>query len=628
MERSLVLTSVLTGFVCWLVGIVLTRRRFGLHGIEGAIRRSILLFALIVPVVLFFATLPVREPIFAPGHDLGIGFLIGAIAALLSGVVLLQHMVTGTGERSGLRAAVTVASPFAMAVVSVAVLLNMHHDTLWIALTADAIGWLTTTMVLLIGVMRGPLGSVRGRSEPIALLAGATFAIGLCASVALGDLHGSARFLASSTQISFGIVALGLASSVPLFLIIGAVVAAPLSKRPRERAGVLTLKEAATLSYGRFAMALILTVGVGGMAHSISHRVLDMDVAGAEPRLPHLSELIAGTSHTSQITVYGLIVGLLIWWISSAQPIARPDDGTEDSLGEGAARWQRTGLSALVLLIGTMVAFQMMAGFGVGLLLLATFPATALALVRSLEPARQVVSPEGTDPNSTAKQAAIVVETALRLTLLSSMGAVLIVMRVFTSVYEDPHSSAYTDQYAAFGVLAGVVLPLFLSGFLLRRSVKMSPSAGALIFRLAVSALLLLAGPGLMLMLWGEKPIYTFLMSLAIVGAVSASIPGIAGVRSAGPGSESDGGGLETGALIQILFPTLFSLGLALAVTEWAHYLLDIEEWTRIQKERVVAQIVVALIFAVVASDYSGRLSAIGGRLFRGDRTAGKGGVR
>src|SRR5579871_5152848 len=117
MERSLLWFVFAIGWACWLSGFLLTRRRrLGTAGVEGALPRPYLATAIGLPLLIFLATLPSQPPLFAPGHDLGNGFLLGGIGALLSGLVLIQGSLSVPGERSLPRAAATVASPFALGV--------------------------------------------------------------------------------------------------------------------------------------------------------------------------------------------------------------------------------------------------------------------------------------------------------------------------------------------------------------------------------------------------------------------------------------------------------------------------------------------------------------------------------
>ncbi len=217
MERSLVWSALSIGIVCWLAAFAFTRtKRFGLAGIGAALPPAFLAIAAGLPVLVFIITLPIHGKYFAPGHDLGNGFLLGAAGALLSTMLLIQNLLAGAGERSHVRSAAATACPFGLAVSCTAAPLLLHCDTLYIALLGVAIGWLATTGILLLGLMHGRRGNDAARPEPAAMLAGATFVALLCATVALGDFHGSVTFIKSSTSISWGVLALATAATMPL----------------------------------------------------------------------------------------------------------------------------------------------------------------------------------------------------------------------------------------------------------------------------------------------------------------------------------------------------------------------------------------------------------------------------
>ena len=81
-------------------------------------------------------------------------------------------------------------------------------------------------------------------------------------------------------------------------------------------------------------------------------------------------------------------------------------------------------------------------------------------------------------------------------------------------------------------------------------------------------------------------------------------------ITAAGIGSPSDAGSSTLAGGIRKLFPAIYALGLTLALCEWSHYVLDTEDWTRVQKERVIVQIVGAAILLVLGMDYGPRIAA------------------
>ena len=525
--------------------------------------------------------MPNHGPVFAPGHDLGNGFLLGALGALLSSVLLIQHLLAADGEISSLRTAAVTASPFALAVAGCSAPLLIPHDTLAIALLGVGVGWLATIGILLLGLLHGGRSSVSGSSVPAALLAGACFAILLCATIALGDLHGAVTFIKSSNYVSYGVVALVFASAIPLFLVLSAIADMLFHSDSRIVKRAATDSAVSSVTKARIGRALVVIAGVGVLGRMLSNRIIYAGEPDGPPKsLPHPLQALVGSHTAFYVMLIGLFVGLLLWWICVDAQNSEQDEPASGSISNGL---QNNTLCLFVALAAVMVAYQILAGLGIGLMILGAWSALGLALVRSLER----FGAEGEEQGSAARAS----ETAMRVVQLSALGAVLTLFRVYTTINEGilPRNP-YTDQYAVFGFAAGVVVPLLLANYLFSKS-PTSNSPHQSLVRLIVSGALLLVVPSLMLMLWGEKCVMAFLTALAITagGIWAANTPGNAATVANG---------------IYRLFATIYAMGMALALCEWSHYLLDVEDWTRIQKERVIVQVVGALIVLVVAADY------------------------
>src|SRR5581483_12288862 len=116
-----------------------------------------------------------------------------------------------------------------------------------------------------------------------------------------------------------------------------------------------------------------------------------------------------------------------------------------------------------------------------------------------------------------------------------------LVMTRFTS---DLKGVSLTDNYALFGFLAGALLPSLLSGFLLRPGTPMT--AGSALFRLVLTALLVLAAPAFILLLWGAKCAVALVLGLAL------------GVRplTPSPSPQEQGEGSETASFTLIPSPS------------------------------------------------------------------------
>src|SRR5262249_26293895 len=93
--------------------------------------------------------------------------------------------------------------------------------------------------------------------------------------------------------------------------------------------------------------------------------------------------------HLFHVVGLGLAVGLMAWWLM-AERVQDSGFGVQEtpdpSTQHLAPHTDYNGARAvLALLAGFIVAYQMMGGYGVGLMLLAAWPALAFALSAALE---------------------------------------------------------------------------------------------------------------------------------------------------------------------------------------------------------------------------------------------------
>ncbi len=353
--------------------------------------------------------------------------------------------------------------------------------------------------------------------------------------------------------------------------------------RAKAKSNATPSRSAKAALRAQIGRGIIAITGVVVLGRLLSNHVVDYnpdDVRPSPATLTKLFDAVIGPSRLFHVLGIGLLVGVLVWWIDVAV------QNREDSDGDSASTlaWRNSALRLLAVLTGAMAAYQMLSGFGVGLMLLGMFPAVGLVLLAVNESAEK--APESSPVQTT--------ELAIRIVQLSAMAAILGIFRVYATINEGlfPHSP-YTDQYAAFGFVVGAALPLFLAGYLIPRPVKHGADSASALGRLLVSGVLILAIPAIILVLWGQKCTMAFLIVLAITAA---------GIE---PTTVADT--LANG--IRKLFPAIYALGLALALSEWSHYILDMEDWTRIQKERVIIQIVVAAILLVLGADYGPRFA-------------------
>lgn len=189
MERSLLGSALAIGIVGWLYSLILSRSSSleKPSDVKWDIPRPYLVFAGILPLLVFLLTLPSKPP-FAAGQGFGKGFLVGGLGALLAGWTALRLCRIAAGESA--RSAAAVAAPFSLAVAVAVIPLLWIWQSLLDTLLGVAIGWFAVTMLLTLG-SRDEEGNEGRVMLPLAC--GVGFVITLCALAALGELRGAGR---------------------------------------------------------------------------------------------------------------------------------------------------------------------------------------------------------------------------------------------------------------------------------------------------------------------------------------------------------------------------------------------------------------------------------------------------
>jgi len=555
MERSLVWSVFALGCVGWLYGMALTRARRGGAADEAGLARPFLVTAIVLPLLVFLATLPGRPP-FAEGQGWGRGFLLGGAGALLAAWVLLRAQ---RSENHSLQAAAVVTAPCFVALGAVAIPLLWMRETIIDALTGVAIGWFVVSFVLYLG-----LTDDRASDHPITpspnypppLLSGLAFTVTLCATAALGIYRGAGdmqamRWSAAATAFAAGVPLALLVSALPTGFFARIALRIPLASLFARLFGRLFSGGEAPdrIANGwRLVLCALLLLGLGRL---ISVKALD------QPDLFHLVGL-------------GLLVGLLAWWVAAeGVPVLR-----RSGVGEPE---HLTPLAALIILAGFMAAYIKLAGFGVGIMLLAAWPLVGMALTSVPVFRRSGVG----EPEHRSTR------TPEHLIHLLLFGTILLLYRLFTTRFGAELSGvSLTDHFALFGFLAGALIPPFLTDLLRSPAEPRLTPTGALV-RLALAGIVSLATPALILILWGPKCALALLAGLALSGIQAAPEP------------------LST-RTPEHLTP-LFALAVTLALTQWTGYVLPLADMTRAQKTGMAVWVVAGLIVLILLADYGGR---------------------
>jgi len=393
----------------------------------------------------------------------------------------------------------------AMAVMQIAGLAAVFAAVQWAGaavldgLAGVAAGWCVISLVL------------HRASQPIAS-AGTAFVTALCAAAMLGTF----RQMAAAVTPQWVTAALALAAVVALVgLAIGLLAASSRRGAAAEGAG----------GAGRDAFLAVIACGVvAGAAYVIAFRTLH------EPRWLAAAGI-------------GLALPMVLAWLADSE--------------------LETAVGALVTLGTGIAAFYVLAGYGIGIMLIAAaLPAGLLVALR--------------DPGAAPGR-----EHADRVVQLLLFGAVFAVYRVFAQRFQDDlGAAAVTDHLAIFSVVAGALLPSLLSGVLAR-----TETAGATLVRVPLTLIAAVAGGAALLVVWGARAGLGLLCGL-MVGALM-------------PGSGSRG--------------ALLALAAAIPVLQWSHTLLVVAAQTRAEKARVLVWLVGIAIAAVVAADLWGRVTR-GGR--------------
>jgi hypothetical protein len=413
------------------------------------------------------------------------------------------------------------------------------------ALIGAALGWLTVSLIRLLGLAFSEDGQQFESPAPSTLiLNGATFATSLFAVAALGVYRDFV--MADVARGTYSAVAVALAASLALTFLIGAL----LSEMTKPSlATVLTT-----------ALSFVVPIGVG---YLLATRFLD-DLA--------LLYVIA----------IGLLLGAISWMVVR--------DGASSQLETAANRVPWAAI--LIALCAFMLAYQIMQGFGVGLMLLAATPFALLAMPSSSKAA------EGTLAEW---------ETAHSLSLIGSFLGVLLISRLFATHFRaDLRGISLDDQFALFGFLLGAITPALLASLWFEspqqnhsRSLwRVIPSSASMprLFCIGLLSLILLS---VLLAVWGIKVVPTFLFGLAL--STVSFTPGA-------PRNHRNTGHHSTGQHTSAI--ALFSLALAVTLTQWTHRFLPLAELTRAQRLHLLLWAMGGAVFIVLAVDYGTRLAS------------------
>ncbi len=247
------------------------------------------------------------------------------------------------------------------------------------------------------------------------------------------------------------------------------------------------------------------------------------------------------------------LAGLLVW--PAASWLLR------DAESRDAARNPRSALgipplAVLVVAAGFVASYQMLQGFGAGIYVLALWLSAAMS------------------PRRLGAEVSLLI-----------FATILILYRAFATRFSDDlRGVSLTDQYALFGLIFGALLPGIMASLAGCRS---SRGLGG-VLTLVLAGTLSLVAPAAIVLLFGGKSALALLLGLAL-GSVQL-------VRSSNH---------EIPGFSQL--PGLFSLAVALALTQFTGKVLPLTEMTRLHKVQLLGWLVAGVVAALVLAEAAAR---------------------
>jgi len=583
MERSLLLLSFALGGMVWLCGFLSSGvGRGAAPGLPNRLSKFWIAAAVALPIVVFLATSPSRPPFFAAGHGLGTGFLVGGLLGLLAVFTILRAF--GSADQGEpVSAAAAIAAPAGLALLASTASLIWLRGSLLDALCGTAIGWLCAVFLAVMGSrMHRRIGETSAAFVSLAFSAGACALF--CSMAGLGELRGLIDLIGkNSAVVHWSTPGLVFSSCLCVLLLLALLPASlalrvpllPLITGWIERGRESDAARGTARRTWRMGICYIVVLLVGRMAAVRYAEQGDEPWKTKSALLKPLSAFL-GPNPMFHVIALGVVAAILICWLVRDQY-----RDTQSTPAPGSAG--HINILAILTLAGAgMIAFQLMGGFGLSLMLSVILLAAALTAAAALSSIHEQAligpSEESDIPVRQLSTAAHVLRVLL-------LGTILVLYRLFSVRFESEiRGVGLTDHYALFGILFGAALPSFLLAYLTRSSGGPPEDDGGRLLRLATTGILVLILPTLIIALWGAKCALAFLIGLALSTVFEGSI-----------------------------LSALLALAVALALTQWAHHVLPLAQLTRDQKITNLLWTTIVTVLAVLASEIRGRWRAAGG---------------
>lgn len=479
-------------------------------------------------------------------HGFSLGYLLGTIGALgglwaLYQTAVEEPSIPTSGAAVGATAS-TIPCFIALGVMAV--------PSLWMRNSLPdvhfgvAIGWFVSTFLTALGTEKE--GAV-GQRLWLQQITGLGFVLALLLLAVAGEYRSPSRFGASSIPVHWSAIGFALADATLCLLFVASLPFAGLGKladRLRWLKELPAQAEATRLLRAMVGAALLM-----GACHLLSAKEMD------HPPFTLLSAI-------------GSFGTILVWWLLETGKLRSQN-------GAWAWAWQTGALSALLVLVGYMAAYQLLAGFGIGVMLMGSWLVIAVRIA-----------------STSVAEYPLRAKTLGQMLLIGLFAVQLGLYRLFLIRYSaDLWHRDLADHYALFGFLVGVLAPPLVQGYLLSWT-DFDRTKTLPLYHLFLTGLLTLLIPGLVLLIYGSKCAESLFFGLALTSLLPLFQP-----------DDQQNGVYPT---LYGLLPTLFSIATMLALLQWSQTVLPVANFAREEKIRIVLIAVGFLILATFAGKMGG----------------------
>lgn len=480
MERSLLWFVLAAGAAGWCTAVALGLACRGRRAGPGP---AFVWLSLIAPLAAFALSNVDAAP-FSPGGGLGLGILLGGVAAAGALYGLVSLSLAGAGAHG---AASAVAGGLCAAAVAPALGLLWRWDASLDALAGAAAGWVAVAAVWLTGLATSTEAPSeepaleRRRAAVAATLVAAGYGVTVAAAAMLATLRdtqappaGPGEWAATALAVSVIVPALVLVVALPSAALVRIRLRVPLGGLVSAAASRLFPSETSRRAAERgWRLALFAALAYGAATV--------------------LAWQIAPVSGLDEVVLLGLGAAVVCRWLAREEWSSEPDE---------ASRGYHAALGLLVVLGGLTASYYYHAGWAMAVALLAAWGVGALALCSAIE-----------SPVASSDQTAPAAASADAFARLLCFGVPLVLYRVVSSRFEDQlRVPSFGDQFGVVGLLVGALLPGLLAGHAL------APGLGAIgaLVRLPITGLLTVLVPALLLMVFGDRFTAALLVGLAL----------------------------------------------------------------------------------------------------------------